>query len=734
MYYIYKYCEMILNNVGSKHKVLKYELKLSKAVNEKNHKETKKYIEHLKYHILEGGNTKYNFKDIFELLKNKNIDKLKKSSLNNLQTFIIGNLGDQVDSQFYELYYKEFKIDEINKFIEKLKPKLDEIIKIGCKLEIEPNSGAIGNQPGYSQQCFWISIIDYLKTKNIIKSINEIRNEAEIDDKTNKLADTNFNKFIYIYGANKVAKKYDLTIVIYNVQNSEIIDSKVFDPKKTIPKIEDRDLYFTTIGNGKNIVILASKSNSHFELIKNIKCTGETTSRNLLNLIWQDDKIINNDISTKTETIKSESEILKSICPDADECIAFGREEDKINNFFGNFKNFDYIKEFKTIGAPSKNGFIKEISYEKDGYKSNAILKSSSQNIADSLYYEYLVGEFINTQLIYFPCFIKTYGIYKYKDDLVYNNIKQCSKIEDCNIDDLKSGLIYLSDANTDIDKYLEISCENPTHMAILMQSIKGSITLYEQLKNGSNVINTNFIKDDLLYVLYQIYMPLSYLADKFTHHDLHYNNVLLYEPVKDSYIQYIYHIDTGDVSFKSPYMAKIIDYGRSYFNNGKILPLDIYKKICDITKCNDDNWKSCGDNKGFFFLNPASTYIAKPFENNKTTDIRLFNIISDFIKTELKPSTYLNDDELKKFYVDAGYNLSELLFKLIWYSTPQIVYSGLPDNINNVTDAYKSLEELILKQENIDNNDKLFEGKRKLGDLHIYSDGKTPAKFIPSN
>jgi hypothetical protein len=69
---------------------------------------------------------------------------------------------------------------------------------------------------------------------------------------------------------------------------------------------------------------------------------------------------------------------LKSICSDAGVCIAFGKENKKIKEHFAGFIDVKYIKSpIKRIGNPSQNGFINEITYERNGYVANSILKSS---------------------------------------------------------------------------------------------------------------------------------------------------------------------------------------------------------------------------------------------------------------------------------------------------------------------------------------------------------------------
>ena len=111
---------------------------------------------------------------------------------------------------------------------------------------------------------------------------------------------------------------------------------------------------------------------------------------------------------------KHRAAFLKSICSDSGVCIALGKQTKRISKHFKGFVNFEYvISPVKTIGRGG-NGFIKSITYERDGYTANAILKSSNRPYSDNLLFEYIVGQYINKQCLVFPCFIETYGWYKY--------------------------------------------------------------------------------------------------------------------------------------------------------------------------------------------------------------------------------------------------------------------------------------------------------------------------------
>ena len=92
----------------------------------------------------------------------------------------------------------------------------------------------------------------------------------------------------------------------------------------------------------------------------------------------------------KNTTQKRRTEFLKAICSDSGVCIAFGREDKKIKDFFNGFTQFDYVDgPIKRRGQPSKNGFIHEIRYSKGGYNAYTILKSSAKPNTESNIYVY---------------------------------------------------------------------------------------------------------------------------------------------------------------------------------------------------------------------------------------------------------------------------------------------------------------------------------------------------------
>jgi hypothetical protein len=408
---------------------------------------------------------------------------------------------------------------------------------------------------------------------------------------------------------------------------------------------------------------------------------------------------------------KITSRFLNHICTDSGVCIAFGKELGIIKNHFDNFLNFTYVSQIRRIGEPSANGFVNEITYDREGYKSHAILKSSTTPLADNLLYETLVGLYVNKLNMIYPCFLETYGIYGYKTGTEWTRLKNGSRDKK-----ILNDLILLNSI-PEVDELVSISCKNSQYLCVLIQNIKDAKSLESMLNKRE------FSKNHLMYVLYQIYMTLSCVSNNFTHYDLHAGNVLLYEPVKGKYIEYHYHKDNQEIVFKSPYLSKIIDYGRCFFkddNNRSKLgsSTKIHKAVCEHKSCKPD----CGLSAGYSWLecsNSANNHYICSTERNISHDLRLLYILR---------SVYPQFPFFNKINYCNGFNYRN---PCQGFGTIENTRRGLPDIINNVLDAHDELLRVITDPHTIDNNDAIFnDPNEKLGELHVYYDGR-PMKFI---
>lgn len=401
---------------------------------------------------------------------------------------------------------------------------------------------------------------------------------------------------------------------------------------------------------------------------------------------------------------------LRMICLDSGLCIAFGIETKRIQRFFSNFNTFEYVNSMKKIGAESMNGDVFRLTYEKEGYIANAVLKISKPTTVsspDNLVYEYMVGKFINSQNIIYPCFLETYEVYdttniviKKKEDL---QLMVSSKEE------YKINNNYQS-PKEDLPLFhilLKHVCSNNPNIALLIQNIAGAETLLHYIENKKN-----FIEDELLCILFQIYYALSEMKDHFTHYDLHLQNILLYEPVKNKYIDYHYHVNGKIITFKSRYIAKIIDYGRCFFKDKTVSSKDVYNYICKLKNCN------CGIDIGFYWLseNPAYGMINCCRQKNISHDLRLLNSLKNYVVDEM--------DILE--IVDMVVYGEGLTSEFKMFGTEENLKSGWKQNqILNVEDAFQVILSKIDTSENMEKNTILYNNLHSLGRLDIYGENR---------
>lgn len=294
------------------------------------------------------------------------------------------------------------------------------------------------------------------------------------------------------------------------------------------------------------------------------------------------------------------------------------------------------------------------------------------------------------------------------KKKLVTKKTDILPKILECmKTGNIRNTFINLSQINN--KPTINDACKNPTNYAVLIQHLKGVNTLWDMLPNSE------FVENDLLYILFQVYMTLSSLSKVFTHYDLHAGNVLVYEPVVGSYIEYHYHIGMDHIgmetiTFKSRYIAKIIDYGACYFSPG----------------FNPLSYEGCKSTKSLKSFMSDNEYKRNSAERNMSHDLRLIHILkTGFDKyrrdespiwIKQMPSIIFGQD------MDEGYEE---------FGTEENTTVGYPNFINNVTDAYSYLKDTVTKDSQIESNKTHYDGMNKLGDLDIFDNGD-PMNYVP--
>lgn len=232
--------------------------------------------------------------------------------------------------------------------------------------------------------------------------------------------------------------------------------------------------------------------------------------------------------------------------------ILFGRGENIFDSWFQDIRKAG-ITSIRSIGEPSKNGFIRELKRTENGYDSYVILKSNLTRDSDNLYYEWYVGSYLNTLMHRFPIFVKTYGIYEYTPESKAVMLNEP--------DNARSVLNGLKDTT------FVRSLQEPELQCIVVQQVHQSIS-FTSLLEDYKATPTDVLKHEILCILYQIYFVLP-LIPSFSHNDLHTDNVIL-TPAVDKCYQYVYSSIYGTFSFQCRYAAKLIDYGRCVYPGTK--------------------------------------------------------------------------------------------------------------------------------------------------------------------
>lgn len=431
----------------------------------------------------------------------------------------------------------------------------------------------------------------------------------------------------------------------------------------------------------------------------------------------------------KPSAVKPTAKFLQMVCETSGECLSFGSHVHEIQTFFKGFTDFKYATgTINKLGENSNNGFIREIKYERNKYAAYAVLKSTNSPSRDNIAYEYHVGnKFINHIIHQFPCFVHTYGLFYYKSYLEYYKIQHKSPL-----DNAKSFLTnaLIPEMTTDYKK----ACTQSQLACVLIQHLHNTKSFYAKMEEDES-----FIRMHMTHSLFIVYHALALLSKSFTHYDLHQDNVLLFRPHKTKTIQYIYHQKDGStVTFKCPYIPKIIDYGRCYVNNQHIDSKNVYDTLCAIPECG-----YCGDEFGFTFMHPVEYLSISIQKKNESHDLKLIHNLHKNVplfNTKYSAKHYRSSESYKKL---------EKMVSKVQYGKSLTMY-GQPadpkyedegtkedttlhpkgDIVANVTDAYHELLKIVKHAKVIEENNNQQPDALVAGTLHIYDDGR-PMEYI---
>lgn len=455
----------------------------------------------------------------------------------------------------------------------------------------------------------------------------------------------------------------------------------------------------------------------------------------------------------RTHRTKITTNYLAHVCSDQGECMTFGKEFKRITKLFNHFTDFRYESgPIQHLTVPSANGMVLVVPYTRENFHSNALLKISQSRAnnthADNLYYEFMVGCFLNQYASKFPCFLYTYGSYKLNNTLVDqirnlvvapgtpNTAFQFTAPQPIFMHEQESQWELVEDAIKLLDQRQRLdaiptlpdSCTNSNQFAVLIQYFPKAVPLASK--------SAEYLRIRIHCILYQIYAVLASMSTVFTHYDLHANNVMVVQLPPNTYIQYHYIAPNGiTTTFKMDGVCKIIDYGRCFFQyapEGGMSSREIWRHLCFVSEC-AARGKSCGRGLGYPFATSEGASNYKSAQNrNHTADLRFAKSICDRASEGAQNTTTIQTN-VNPFSIDINYLNDKLpeYVRATGYSELPKSYRRIKDPISTVTDLYKFLHERLQIPHIINQINNQYRTHQKLGDLYIYEDGHQDMKWM---
>ena len=319
-----------------------------------------------------------------------------------------------------------------------------------------------------------------------------------------------------------------------------------------------------------------------------------------------------------------ESNVLRAVCKNPNNCLSLGQYDPMIKNFFADFNDLTMVNPADVSPISSGvNGFVQKVGFQRDGITAYVALKGANKPTSDSLYYEWYVGKnYINIINTLFPCFVETYNMYAYKAN-VQDHYDMLSNHTG------SSPPIHLPDLLHPINHTYTwgSSCRYNKYQCLTTQYFGNCFPMGDMFRVGYGQPQSH-INIDCMGCLYQVYYALAQIVNTYTHYDLHQENILLYKPFEGKkYVEMHYHIQGHVMRIRTEYIAKIIDYGRNYFQNAATGENSdaIYRKICNAPECKGIKYP-CGIEFGYMSLNGRPKYYAEPRTKNCSADLRLIH------------------------------------------------------------------------------------------------------------
>jgi hypothetical protein len=119
------------------------------------------------------------------------------------------------------------------------------------------------------------------------------------------------------------------------------------------------------------------------------------------------------------------------------------------------------------------------------------------------------------------------------------------------------------------------------------------------------------------------------------------------------------------------------------------------------------------------------SQHLINTWARNKSHDLRLLSILKIYIKG----TRALSRNALVNQILDT---LNKVVYTTM-FGTKEVLETGLPNKIMNVTDAEIAFKQLLLHPDFIAKNEQYASAYTKMGDLHIYEERGKIMEYIPA-
>lgn len=416
------------------------------------------------------------------------------------------------------------------------------------------------------------------------------------------------------------------------------------------------------------------------------------------------------------EDIEKMLKIIETECPNLGACISLGPYgKDIKQQIFKDFTDFELItKDPQKIGVNSLNGYVVKIPFTVGKHTAYTVLKCSKHARSDNLFYEYLVGKyFINPFLKRLPCFVETYDLYEFAEDVEDYVVKSfaespyVSTIVD-RIEKMEIGLL-------NIDNLIKYSCIENKRLCLMMQYFD-NFERFETMMSNNTKRRDYMFDTDIFNFLFQVYFALDHpmLRDRYTHYDLHLNNICAYKPFPEKqYVLMRYHYTKENkvIEFKTQFIAKIIDYGRNHINANKTLNTsNLIEKICKTPEC-DPN---CGRDVGYHVISGsiAKQHMIDPTKLNRSIDL-------------LAAKNAMDINEYTK-HLPSTAPTPQILFKTTFGTPSDDTGNPKIGDIKSVSDFHIYLKDYVIDEYNKQmSNQKYNEDWTLAMTIDVYDDGR---------